>query len=113
MAGSGENHHQDGGSPPPALDRERCAARVLGGAYFDAVAEEIEAGGIALGDWYLDEDRAAIYEIDPSDVDRGPLAVIAPRGVFVGWLRPELGSLAGLAAAGAGSGCPAASPTAG
>ena len=100
MADSGENHRQDGGSPPPALDRERCAARVPPGAYFDAVAEAIEAAGIALGDWYRDEDQAAIYEIDPSDVDRGPLAAIAPRGLFVGWLRPELGSLAGLAAAG-------------
>ncbi len=80
--------------------RERCAARVPGGAYFDAVAEAIEAAGVVLGDWYRDEDRAVIYEIDPSDVHRGPLAVIAPRGLFVGWLRPALGGLAGLAAAG-------------
>ena len=80
MADSGENHRQDGGSPPPAPDRERCAARVPPGAYFDAAAEAIEAAGIALGDWYRDEDRAAIYEIDPSDVDRGPLAAIAPSG---------------------------------
>jgi hypothetical protein len=96
----GENHRQDDGITPPALDRELCAARVPPGAYFDAVAEAIEAAGIALGDRYRDEDRAAIYEIDPSEVDRGPLAAIAPRGMFVGWLRPELGSLAGLAAAG-------------
>jgi hypothetical protein len=100
MADSGEKHRQDGGSPPPALDRERWAARVPPGAYFTAVAEAIEAAGIALGDWYRDEDRAAIYEIDPSDVDRGPLAAIAPGGLFVGWLRPELGSLAGREAAG-------------
>ena len=32
-------------------------------------------------------------------MDRGPLATIA-RGLFVGWLCPELGSLAGLAVAG-------------
>lgn len=99
MADSGEKRRQDG-STPPALDRELCAARVPPGAYFDAVAEAIEAAGIALGEWYRDEDLAAIYEIDPSEVDRGPLAAIAPQGVFVGWLRPELGSLAGLAAAG-------------
>jgi hypothetical protein len=100
MAESGANHRQSDGSKPPALVRELCAARVPPGAYFDAVAEAIEAAGIALGDWYRDEDRAAIYEIDPCDVDRGPLAAIASRGLFVGWLRPELGSIAGLAAAG-------------
>jgi hypothetical protein len=95
-----ENHRQDDGSSAPELDHERRAAHVPPGTYFDAVAEAIEAAGIALGDWYRDEDRAAVYEIDPSDVDRGPLTAIAPRGLFVGWVRPELGSLAGLEVAG-------------
>jgi hypothetical protein len=55
-------------------------------AYFSAVAEAIETAGVTLGDWYRDEDQAVVYEIDPAAVDCGPLASIALRGLFVGWL---------------------------
>jgi hypothetical protein len=64
----------------------RCPEGFPGDAYFSAVAEAIETAGVTLGDWYRDEDQAVVYEIDPVAVDRGPLASIALRGLFVGWL---------------------------